>query len=121
MDLDLARRSHVHSGRTIRGSLGGRREFLAKIQVHHMAIDADLVCDLHDFVDDLDVGRLQFRVFIDRRRTSGFDARAGHLGHSLLAIGPSGLGHGFHRGSAATGLAIGIFHDEAFVQMKVSP
>jgi len=29
---------------------------LAKIQVHHLAIDADLVLDLHDFVDDLDFG-----------------------------------------------------------------
>ena len=86
-----------------------------------MAIDADLVFDLHDFVNDLDFGRLQFRLFIDRRRTSGFDARAGHLGHSLLATGPSGLGHGLYRGGAAIGLALGIFHDEALVQMKVYP
>src|SRR6266567_2060049 len=93
-------------------------------------LDQVAVADLHpalggavdpvDPVDDLDIGRFQQRVPADRRWTCRPDACAGDAGHPLFAARPGGLVDGGDRVRVASGAAVGVFHDEAPFQMKLT-
>ena len=50
------------SARSVRGRRRRRRELVAEIPLHHLAVDADALCHLHAALDDLDARRLQQRL-----------------------------------------------------------
>ena len=62
LDADLDRRAARHPGRALRGGLRRRRQRLAEVPAHHLAVDADALPHLHDPLDDLDARRLQQRL-----------------------------------------------------------
>ena len=68
LDPDPDRRAARHPGRPVRGRRRRRRELVAEIPLHHLAVDADALPHLHAALDDLDARRLQQRLSADRRR-----------------------------------------------------
>src|SRR6266536_303453 len=93
---------------------------MAVVPLHHLAIDADPVPDLHDHFDDLDAGRFQQRLSAHWRRSGRPHSRAGDARHPLSAARCRGSVDGGHRLRAAAGASAGVFYDEAAVEMKLS-
>src|SRR5471030_3356079 len=83
-----------------------------------MAIFAHALFHLHDSLDDLDTGRFQQCLSLDRRRPRGPDARASYTRHSLFAARPSRSVDGGDRGRIAVRVASRVLYDEAFGEMK---
>src|SRR5712664_1918872 len=92
---------------------------VAEIPLHHLAIDADALHHLHAALDDLDAGRFQQRLSLDRRRPRRPHPCAGHIGHSLSPARPAQPCNGFDRLRAAIRAAADLFHDETVVAMKL--
>src|SRR6266849_721834 len=56
LDPDPHRRAPGDSRRNLRSGGGRRRGQVAVVPLHHLAVDADAVSDLHHHLDDLDAG-----------------------------------------------------------------
>src|SRR5581483_11500070 len=89
LDADPDDRAACDLARPVRGRRCRRRQLLAEIPLHHLAVDADALCDLHAALDDLDAWRLQQRVSAHRRRTCRPYSRALDPRHSLPAARPA--------------------------------
>ena len=88
LDADPAGRSACHPARALRGRRRRRRQLVAELPLHHLAVDADALCHLHAALDDLDGGRLQQRLSADRRRPGRPHPRAVDARHPLSAARP---------------------------------
>src|SRR5260370_27345156 len=119
LDRDPDDRTARNPWRSVRGGRRRRRELVAEIPLHHLALDADAVCHLHAALDDLDARRLQQRLSVDRRRPRRPDPRARHPRHPLSQAGPARSVDCGDRVRAAAGAAAGVFHDETAVAMKL--
>src|SRR5258708_26763004 len=119
LDIDPDHRTARYLAGPVRGRRCRRRELVAEIPVHHLAVDADALCHLHAAVDDLDARRFQQRVSVDRRRARRPHPCAGHPGHPLSQARPARHVDGLDRLRAAAGAALGLFHDETVVAMKL--
>ncbi len=98
---------------------GRRRQLVAEIPLHHLALAADAVPDLHAALDDLDARRFQQRLSVDRRRPCRPHPCAVDARHPLSQARPARHVDGRDRLRAAAGAAAGVFHDETAVAMKM--
>jgi multiple sugar transport system permease protein len=90
-----------------------------RFMFHHLALAADAVPDLHAALDDLDARRFQQRLSLDRRRPCRPHPCAVDAGHSLSQARPARHVDGRDRLRAAAGAAVGVFHDETALAMKM--
>ena len=107
------------AARSVRGRRRRRRQLVAEIPLHHLAVDAGALSHLHAALDDLDARRLQQRLSVDRRRTCRSHPCAGDARHPLSQARPAQPGDGLHRLRAAVRAAADLLHDETVVAMKL--
>src|SRR5581483_5401877 len=119
LDPDPGHWTACDLARPVRGRRRRRRDLVAEIPLHHLAVDADALHHLHAALDDLDARRLQQRLSVDRRRAGRPHPRAVHARHPLSQARRALARDGVDRLRDAAGAAAGLFHDEAVVAMKL--
>src|SRR3954453_3931730 len=119
LDADPADRAARDPAGSVRGVRSRRRQSVAEIPLHHLAVDADALRHLHAALDDLDARRLQHRLSAHWRRAGRPHARAVDPRHPLSPARPALACDGLYRLRDTARAAADILHDETVVAMKL--